>query len=92
MSYRKTGFALGYICRANYGVVCRARSRAEFVAKMGVIVEEIDETVFWLGFLYRLALCSKVKEKICSPRQMNFWRSSQLLNEQSKPANESLRK
>ena len=33
---------------ANYRAVCRARSKAEFVAKMGVVVEEIDETVFWL--------------------------------------------
>ena len=33
---------------ANYRAVCRARSKTEFVAKMGVVVEEIDETVFWL--------------------------------------------
>lgn len=36
---------------ANYRAVCRARSKAEFVAKMGVVVEEIDETVFWLELL-----------------------------------------
>jgi four helix bundle protein len=36
---------------ANYRAVCRARSKAEFVAKMGVVLEEIDETVFWLEFL-----------------------------------------
>lgn len=36
---------------ANYRAVCRARSRAEFIAKMGVVVEEIDETVFWLELL-----------------------------------------
>jgi four helix bundle protein len=29
----------------------RARSRAEFVAKLGVVVEEMDETVFWLEML-----------------------------------------
>ena len=33
---------------ANYRAVCRARFKAEFIAKMGVVVEEIDETVFWL--------------------------------------------
>ena len=33
---------------ANYRAVCRARSKAEFVAKIGVVVEEADETVFWL--------------------------------------------
>lgn len=36
---------------ANYRAVCRARSKAEFIAKMGIVVEEIDETVFWLEML-----------------------------------------
>ena len=36
---------------ANYRAVCRARSKAEFIAKMGVVVEESDETVFWLELL-----------------------------------------
>jgi len=36
---------------ANYRAVGRARSRAEFVAKLGVVVEEADETVFWLEML-----------------------------------------
>jgi four helix bundle protein len=31
---------------ANYRAVCRARSKAEFVARIGVVVEEADETVF----------------------------------------------
>jgi len=36
---------------ANYRAVCRARSKAEFAAKMGIVVEESDETVFWLELL-----------------------------------------
>jgi len=36
---------------ANYHAVCRARSKAEFTAKLGVVVEEADETVFWLELL-----------------------------------------
>jgi len=36
---------------ANYRAVCRARSRAEFVAIIGVVVEEADETIFWLELL-----------------------------------------
>jgi four helix bundle protein len=36
---------------ANYRAVCRARSKAEFVAKVGVVVEESDETVLWLELL-----------------------------------------
>ena len=36
---------------ANYRSACRARSRAEFVAKLGIVLEEADETVFWLELL-----------------------------------------
>lgn len=36
---------------ANYRAACRARSKPEFVAKIGVVVEEADETVFRLEFL-----------------------------------------
>jgi four helix bundle protein len=36
---------------ANYRAVCRARSKAEFTAKMGIVVEEADETVFWLEMI-----------------------------------------
>ncbi|HJT71857.1 MAG TPA: four helix bundle protein [Terriglobales bacterium] len=36
---------------ANYRAVCLARSRAEFIAKMGLVLEEADETVFWLELL-----------------------------------------
>ncbi len=36
---------------ANYRAAGRARSRAEFIAKIGVVVEEADETVFWLELL-----------------------------------------
>ena len=36
---------------SNYRAVGLARSRAEFIAKMGVVVEEADETVFWLELL-----------------------------------------
>jgi len=33
---------------ANYRAACRGRSRAEFIAKLGIVLEEADETVFWL--------------------------------------------
>ncbi|HKW19050.1 MAG TPA: four helix bundle protein [Terriglobales bacterium] len=33
---------------ANYRAAGRARSNAEFSAKIGIVVEEADETVFWL--------------------------------------------
>ena len=36
---------------ANYRAVCRARSKAEFIAKVGIVVEEADEAVLWLELL-----------------------------------------
>jgi len=43
---------------ANYHAACRARSRREFVAKMGIVVEEADEAVFWLTFAASAKLTS----------------------------------
>jgi four helix bundle protein len=36
---------------ANYRAVCRARSKAEFVARIGIVAEEADESVFWLEII-----------------------------------------
>ncbi|HKV95558.1 MAG TPA: four helix bundle protein [Candidatus Angelobacter sp.] len=36
---------------ANYRACGRARSKAEFIAKIGIVIEEEDETVLWLEFL-----------------------------------------
>src|SRR5438094_10339444 len=36
---------------ANYRAVCRARSKAEFIARIGIVAEEADESVFWLELL-----------------------------------------
>jgi four helix bundle protein len=41
---------------ANYRAACRARSKAEFISKMGIVVEEADETVFWLEILAETAV------------------------------------
>jgi four helix bundle protein len=46
---------------ANYRAVCRARSRAEFVSKIGVAVEEADETVFWLELLVETGIVAKAQ-------------------------------
>jgi len=46
---------------ANYRAVCRARSKAEFIAKIGTVVEEADETVFWLEMITDLNLLSSGK-------------------------------
>ena len=36
---------------ANYRAAGRARSKAEFLAKLGIVIEEADETVFWIELL-----------------------------------------
>ena len=41
---------------ANYRAACRARSRAEFCAKLGIVEEEADESAFWLEMLVEAGL------------------------------------
>jgi four helix bundle protein len=41
---------------ANYRAACRGRSRQEWVAKLGIVVEEADETVYWLELLVDLGI------------------------------------
>jgi four helix bundle protein len=48
----RSGTSIG----ANYRAACRARSKAEFVAKLGIVLEEADETVFWLELLPEVGL------------------------------------
>ena len=36
---------------ANYRAVCRAKSRADFIAKLGIVEEECDESLYWLEML-----------------------------------------
>jgi four helix bundle protein len=36
---------------ANYRAACRGRSRAEFIAKIGTVVEESDESAFWMEII-----------------------------------------
>ncbi len=53
----------GTAIAANYRASCRARSTAEFIAKIGVVVEEADETVFWLEMLVDCDIFSESKMK-----------------------------
>ena len=43
----RSGTAVG----ANYRSACRARSKPDFVSKIGIALEEADETVYWLELL-----------------------------------------
>jgi len=41
---------------ANYRAVCRARSPADFVHKLGIVEEEADESLFWLEMIVETEL------------------------------------
>jgi four helix bundle protein len=41
---------------ANYRAACRARSKAEFIAKMGIVIEEADESMYWMEMLIESGL------------------------------------
>src|SRR4051812_13447849 len=53
---------------ANYRSACRAKSTADYINKMQIVEEELDETVFWLEFTvglseeYRLTVSPRWKE------------------------------
>ncbi len=50
---------------ANYRAACRARRKAEFIAKLGIAEEEADETMFWLELIEESGmLTSKRLQKI----------------------------
>jgi len=46
---------------ANYRASCRARSKAEFIAKMGTVEEEADESGLWLELLAEAGIIPESK-------------------------------
>jgi four helix bundle protein len=44
-------FRAGTSVGANYRAVCRARSKADCIAKLGLVLEEADESLYWLEIL-----------------------------------------
>lgn len=46
---------------SNYRAVTRSRSDAEFYSKICIVVEEVDETQFWLDYLDRIQLLNRTK-------------------------------
>jgi len=45
-------FRSGTSVGSNYRAVCRGRSKSDFIAKLGLVLEETDETLFWLELLF----------------------------------------
>src|SRR5687767_748866 len=50
-------FRSGTRVGANYRSACRARSHRDFVAKLGYVVEETDETLYWLEMIEAAEIC-----------------------------------
>ena len=48
---------------ANYREACRARSPAEFRSKMGIVEQELDETLLWLELLVESDVVPETKMK-----------------------------
>jgi len=46
---------------ANYRAACRGRSKAEFNSKLHIVLEEADETVFWLEIITEIKLLPENK-------------------------------
>ena len=46
---------------ANYRAACRSRSRAEFISRLGVVVEEADESRFWLELLAETGIVAQAR-------------------------------
>lgn len=46
---------------ANYRSACRGKSRADFIAKMGIVEEEADESALWLELITEAGLLPDVK-------------------------------
>jgi four helix bundle protein len=43
---------------ANYRAVCRARSAPDFISKLGIVLEETDESLFWIDLLVEAGIAS----------------------------------
>lgn len=44
---------------SNYRAACRARSKKEFIAKLGIVEEEADESAYWIELMIEGGVMSK---------------------------------
>jgi four helix bundle protein len=51
----------GTAVAANYRAACRGRSKAEFIAKLGIVEEEADESAFWMELIIEAELLKAQK-------------------------------
>ena len=48
---------------ANYRAACRAKSKRDFIAKLGTVIEESDESMFWLDYIEATGLLVNAASK-----------------------------
>ena len=46
---------------SNYRAACRGRSKAEFYAKLSIVIEEADESLFWIEILIEANIVPEIK-------------------------------
>lgn len=49
---------------SNYRAACIAQSKADFVSKLSIVIEEVDECSFWIEFI--------IEEKLLKERQVSY--------------------
>jgi len=57
---------------ANYRAACRARSQAEFHSKLSIVVEEADESLFWMEILVEAEIVKKSELDLLSDEAMQI--------------------
>ena len=57
---------------ANYRSACRAKSPADFISKMGIVEEETDESIYWIGLLVeaRILGVNKVQNLLAEANEL----------------------
>ncbi len=83
---RKQLIRCGTSVGANYRAACIAQSRPDFVAKLSIVIEEVDESCFWLEFIIdeRLLKESRVTALLTEARELTsiFVKSRKTTREQ----------
>src|SRR5213080_1294753 len=73
---------------ANYRAACRARSKVEFIAKIGIVEEEADESAFWMELIIETGL---LKPQLVESLLTEANELAKIMTSSRKSASESLK-
>jgi four helix bundle protein len=68
---------------ANYRAACRGKSSADFINKLKIVEEELDESIFFLEMLEEFNPIEKKRLRLLLRKVMNYWQSR--LNQLKQP-------